>query len=53
MKTRKRIRSFPGQIAKGAVKGLGKVGGSAVRGVVSELASILTLGLYRRPRKRR
>jgi hypothetical protein len=40
-------------VGKGAAKGLGRLGGSVVKGVVSELASILTLGPYRHPRKRR
>lgn len=38
-------------VAKGTVKGLGKLGKDAAAGVVGELASILTLGLYRRPRR--
>jgi hypothetical protein len=49
--TRKRKRSFAKEVAKGTAKGLGKLGTGAVKGVVGELASILTLGLYRRPRR--
>lgn len=47
----KRKRSFAKDVAKGAAKGLGKLGTGAVKGVVGELASILTLGLYRRLRR--
>jgi hypothetical protein len=49
--TRKK-KSFPRSVAKGAAKGLGKLAKGAAVGVVSELASILTLGLFR-PRRGR
>jgi hypothetical protein len=39
-------------VAKGTVKGLGKLGKGVVGGVGSELLSIFTLGLYRPPRRR-
>jgi hypothetical protein len=48
----KRKRSFAKDVTKGVGKGLGKLAKGATLGVVSELASILTLGLFR-PRKRR
>lgn len=47
---RRRKSSFPKKVAKGTAKGVGKLAKGAVFGVVGELASILTLGLYRRPR---
>jgi len=43
---------FAKSVAKGAAKGLGKLAKNTTTGVVGELASILTLGLYR-PRKKR
>ena len=49
---RRRRRSFAKQVAKGAAKGLGKLATGAAVGVVTELASILTLGLFK-PRKRK
>ena len=49
---RKKKTSFPKGVCKGVAKGLGKLATGAATGVVSELASILTLGLFR-PRKRR
>jgi hypothetical protein len=49
---KKKERSFPRDVGKGVAKGLGKLASGAATGVVSELASILTLGLFR-PRKRR
>jgi hypothetical protein len=48
----KKKRSFAKDVTKGVGKGLGKLARGATVGVVSELASILTLGLFR-PRKRR
>jgi hypothetical protein len=52
MNTRKTARrSFSKKVAKGTAKGLGKLAKGAVSGIVGELASILTLGLYRRPRR--
>jgi hypothetical protein len=39
-------------IARGVARGLGKLGKGIVTGVVGELASIFTLGLYR-PRRRK
>jgi len=49
----KRMKSFPKKVAKGAAKGLGRLARDTAFGVVGELASILTLGLYKRPRRRR
>ena len=48
----KKKRGFARDVTKGVGKGLGKLAKGAAVGVVSELASILTLGLFR-PRKRR
>jgi hypothetical protein len=52
MSTGKRKRSFTKDVGKGVAKGLGKLATGAATGVVSTLASIVTLGLFR-PRKRR
>ena len=49
---RKKKSSFPVSVAKGTAKGLGKLATGAAVGVVSELASILTLGLFKRQRRR-
>ena len=49
---RRKKRSFAKQVAKGAAKGLGKLATGAAVGVVTELASILTLGIFK-PSKRR
>ena len=49
----RRVQSFPAKVAKGSAKGLGRLAAGIVSGVAGELASIFTLGLYRRPRKRR
>jgi hypothetical protein len=49
--TRRGKPSFVKDVAKGTAKGLGKLATGAAAGVVGELASILTLGLYRRPRR--
>jgi hypothetical protein len=38
-------KSLGRDVAKGTVKGLGKLAGGATTGVVTELASILTLGI--------
>ena len=46
-------KGFVKDVAKGTAKGLGKLTRDAATGVVGELASILTLGLFRRPRRRR
>jgi hypothetical protein len=46
-------RSFPKAVGKGVAKGLGKLANGAVTGVVGELASVLTLGLFRPSKKRR
>lgn len=48
--TRKK-KGFVKDVAKGAAKGLGKLAKGAAVGVVGELASILTLGLFKRPRR--
>lgn len=48
---RRKKASLPKQLAKGTAKGLGKLAGGAAVGVVTELASVLSLGLYK-PRKR-
>jgi hypothetical protein len=44
-------KGFVKPVAKGAAKGLGKLARGAAVGVVTELASILTLGLYKPPRR--
>ena len=49
---RRKKRSFTKQGAKGAAKGIGKLVAGAAVGVVTELASILTLGLFRPPRRK-
>jgi hypothetical protein len=49
---RRKKKSFPKDVGKGVAKGLARLATGAATGVVSELASILTLGLFR-PRKRR
>ncbi len=49
---RKKKGSFPKDVAKGTARGLGKLASGAAIGVVTELASILSLGLFR-PRRRR
>jgi hypothetical protein len=49
---RRKKRSFSVAVGKGAAKELGRLAKGAATGVVSELASIMTLGLFR-PRKRR
>lgn len=49
----RRIRSFPKKVGKGAAKGLGRLARGSITGVIGELASIMTLGLYRPPRRRR
>ena len=38
-------------IVRGVGKGLGKLASGAAVGVVTELASILTLGLYKPPKR--
>ena len=48
----KKKGSFVKGVAKGTAKGLGRLATGAAVGVVTELASILSLGLFR-PRKRR
>jgi hypothetical protein len=48
----KRKKSFTKDVGKGVAKGLGKLATGAATGVVGELASILTLRLFR-PRRRR
>lgn len=54
MRSNKRKKNgFTKSVAKGAAKGLGKLATGAAAGVVGELASILSLGLYRPPRGRR
>jgi len=49
---RKKKKSFAKDVGKGVAKGLGRLAAGAARGVVLELASIATLGLFK-PRKRR
>lgn len=51
--TRRKKKGFVKDVARGTAKGLGKLAKGAATGVVSELASIMTLGLFRPPRKRR
>ena len=53
MRSNRRKKTFAKSVAKGTAKGLGKLGKGIVTGVVSELASIVTLGLFRPPRRRR
>jgi len=48
---RKKKSSFTKDVAKGTAKGLGKLASGAAVGVVTELASILSLGLFRPPRR--
>ena len=50
---RKKKKSFTKDVSKGVARGLGRLATGAATGVVTELASIFTLGLYKRPRKRR
>ncbi len=50
---RKKQKSFPKAVGKGVAKGLGKLATGAVSGVARELASIVTLGLFRSPKRRR
>ena len=50
---KRRKPGFARSVAKGTAKGLGRLGRDATKGVVSELASILTLGLFRPNRRRR
>ena len=45
-------RSFAKDVAKGAAKGVGKLAAGAAVGVVTELASILTLGIYKPPKRK-
>jgi hypothetical protein len=52
MSTTRKKTSFTKSVGKGVAKGLGKLATGAATGVVSELSSITTLGLYR-PRKGR
>ena len=49
---RRKTKSFPVAVGTGVAKGLGKLATGAATGVIKELTSIMTLGLYR-PRKRR
>jgi hypothetical protein len=49
---RKKKKTFAKDVSKGVAKGLGRLATGAATGVVTELASILTLGLFK-PRKRR
>jgi hypothetical protein len=49
---RRKKKSFPAAVGKGAAKGLGKLATGAVTGVAGTLASIMTLGLYKPPRRR-
>jgi hypothetical protein len=52
MYTNKRKKQgFAKGVTKGVAKGLGKLATGAATGVVTELASIFTLGLYKRPRR--
>jgi hypothetical protein len=44
-------KGFVKPVVKGAAKGLGKLARGAAVAVVSELASILSLGLYKPPRR--
>src|SRR5438445_9886888 len=44
-------RSFAKDVAKGTAKGLSKLASDTAVGVVGELASILTLGIFRSPRR--
>ena len=46
-----RKKGFVKGVAKGTAKGLGKLARGTAVGVVSELASIFTLGLYKPPRR--
>jgi len=43
--------SFAKDVAKGTAKGLGKLAAGAATGVVTELASIFSLGLYKPPKR--
>jgi hypothetical protein len=43
----KKRRGFVKDVARGTAKGLGKLASGAAVGVVTELASIFSLGLYR------
>ena len=43
---------FAKSVAKGTAKGLGKLAKGAATSVVAELASILTLGLFKPPKRR-
>ena len=48
---KRKKNGFVKDVAKGSAKGLGKLAQGAAKGVVTELAAILSLGLYK-PRKR-
>ncbi len=49
---KRKKRSFAKQVTRGAAKGLGKLATGAAVGVVTELASILTLGIYKPARRK-
>ena len=52
MSQRKRKKNgFAKDVAKGTAKGLGKLARGVAVGVVTEIASILSLGLYKPPRR--
>jgi hypothetical protein len=50
---RGRARRFVKSVAKGAAKGVGRLARDTTVGVVTELASIVTLGFVRPPKRRR
>jgi len=50
---RRKKESFPKAVGKGVARGLGKLATGVATGVVGGLASILTLGIYKPPRRRR
>jgi len=50
-KGKRKKKGFVRDVAKGTAKGLGKLAKGATLGVAGELASILTLGLFKPPRR--
>jgi len=51
MSSKRRKKGFVKGVGKGVGKGLGKLAKGATLGVVGELASILSLGLFKPPRR--
>ena len=49
---RRKKRTFAKQVAKGAARGLGKLATVTAVAVITELASILTLGIFRPPKRK-